>query len=99
MLPRRGQESGVVWSMMPTRSKAQARLPSFCGKIWPLSGMRSPSFQPKRATRSLPAITPVRVAFQAAAWSSGTLQSLKVRSQRSGSVANCAKKFSGAGLL
>src|SRR5579883_1644445 len=71
----------------------------FAGKMLPSSTMRSPIFQPCLAASAWSTMQPVRSCCQALTWSAGTILSAATSMYSSGSVANCAKKFSGRSSL
>src|SRR5690606_22475892 len=72
---------------MPTRSKVQSLLPSFCGKMVDCTGILSPTFQPYLSASTRPTIMPVRVSRKACQCSSGITHSGYTLCRRSGSTA------------
>src|SRR5262245_17350989 len=72
---------------MPTRSKTQALLPSFCGKMFEPIGTFCPISQPYWLARRRPAIMPVRVSAKASNCAAGLTGSGQTASRRSGSAA------------
>src|SRR5688572_30577063 len=72
---------------MPTRSKVQALLPSFWGKMFEAIGTFWPIFQPYWFARLRPAMNPVRVSSNACHWASGMTNSGYTSCRRAGSTA------------
>ena len=68
-------QSSSLPSKMPTRSKAQALLPFFCGQMFEAIGIFWPIFQPNWSASCLPTIMPVRVLANACHWASGITHS------------------------
>ena len=83
-------------SKMPTTSKVQVLLPSFCGKMFDWIGTLSPSFQPKRSASPRPTSIPVRVLRKASFSASVSFHSVKIGRKRSGGTTKPTIWFCGS---